>query len=736
MDPAPHLCRVERMQETDAHGSGGPRIQRHAASMPIQGAPAPRRPSARRSAAMRSTVPVYAAFAVCAVVVAAVAVTVAAPAEPPDFQRTAAVASADAEALLAAHDASSLSLALVAGDDVAWAGTFGAVDARATPPTTETLYGIGSVSKIVTTVAVMQLVDAGEVDLDAPVVDYVTDFRMDDPDYPQITVRMLLNHSAGFPGTDYANGFTSTPFTGYAEQMLTQLSQSRLKSMPGTVAVYCNDCFTMAGLLVERVSGMPFTEYVQERVFDPLGMTRSGYPTAPLATGEYAPVILDGRIQPAEYLNLYASGALFSTPGEMARLAAVLLGDGTWRGERVVSPASIEEMGLDQMAGTLDPIASTSFRYGLGWDTVADPGLAAIGARGWGKGGDTMDYHATFLLAPDSDLAVIVTAAGRQVGSGMLSTLAQTILRSAISEIDAVTPTLKPLDPSGPAESTATGEQLAAMAGSYAGAMPIRVEATPEDALAVSVHHGGQWLPEETFTLRTDGLFWRTTEPSRSLQTRTAWGRTYLVVQIPEPEGTFLDATILGEKVSPNPALTDAWRERTERTWVIVSESADSLLWQGDPTLRMADPDDTGHLWVTHAQGATPVDPREGDDMAAMFVQLPAVNGRDMNDLRILARDGEEWVRFGSGTYRPVESIPPLADGEVEVTIGADSAAEWRTVTADTRLDATEGTRWRAYTADGIAIDVAAGAGVLPAGSLVVVFGEAGESITLRAEGV
>ena len=683
---------------------------------------------------MRATFRVYAVFAVCVALVAAVAVTTAVAPKPPDFSRTASIASADADALIAAHDVTSLSLALVAGDDVAWSATFGAVDARATAPTPETLYGIGSVSKVVTTVAVMQLVDAGEVDLDSAVADYITDFRMADPGYTSITVRMLLNHSAGFPGSDYANAFTSAPFTGYAEQMLAQLAQSRLKSTPGSVAVYCNDCFTMAGLLVERVSGMPFIDYVRARVLEPLGMTRSMYPTVPIAPGDFAPVIVDGVVQPAEYLNLYASGALFSTPREMARLAVVLLGDGTWHGEQIISPASIEEMGLDQVSGSLEPIATTGFRYGLGWDTVTDPGLAAIGARGWTKGGDTVDYHATFMLAPDSDVAVVITAAGRQAGSGMLATLAQTVLRNAISEIDGVTHTPATVDITAPAEANATRDQLAAMAGSYAGSYLVRVEATPGRSLAVDAFAGGVWLPSETFTLRSDGLFWRTTEPARSLQTRTAWGRTYLILQVPDEHGIFLDTTILGEKVSPNGALGAAWKERVGRTWVNVTERSESQMWNDNPTLTMADPDGTGYLWVTHAQGSTPVDPRDSEDVGVMFVQLPAVNGRDMNDLRISSRGGEEWVQFGSGTYRPVETILPLAEGEVRIKIGDDSAAEWRSVPGDTRLHSTDTSIWRAYTPEGLAIDVAAGAGVVPAGSLVVVFGKAGETLTLSAE--
>jgi hypothetical protein len=388
-------------------------------------------------------------------------------------------------------------------------------------------------------------------------------------------------------------------------------------------------------------------------------------------------------------------------------------------------------MGRDQIAGTLEPVVVPAFQYGLGWDTVTEPGLAAIGARGWTKGGDTVDYHATFMLAPDHDLAVVILGAGQQIGSSMLGTLAQSILRSAISERDGAP--APPHMPGAPAPAQATAEQLAAIAGQYAGASLTRVEATAEGALTVDAFYGGEWLPSEVFTMRSDGLFWRTTEPSRSLETRTAWGRTYLVMKSPEAHETFMETTIMGEKLAANGVLRPAWQQRLGHTWVIVNERPDSLLWGADPSLTLADPDELGYVWASHAQGSTPLDQRSSDDAATMFVQVPALGGRDMNDLNVFAQGGEEWLRFGAGIYRPVETIPPLGEGDVQIQIGADAAAQWRSVAVDMRLAATGGAIWRAYTPEGQPLEVD-DSGVIPAGTLIAVFGGAGETVTLRAE--
>ena len=89
-------------------------------------------------------------------------------------------------------------------------------------PTDSTMFGIGSVSKMFATISVMKLVDRGVVDLDTPLVTYLPAFRMAAAGYENITVRMLLNHSSGFPGTDSRNMIIRSPVPGYLDQVLTR----------------------------------------------------------------------------------------------------------------------------------------------------------------------------------------------------------------------------------------------------------------------------------------------------------------------------------------------------------------------------------------------------------------------------------------------------------------------------------------------------------------------------------
>ena len=332
---------------------------------------------------------------------------------------------------------SSISVALVDGDRIAWQQGFGYADRVAgTLPVPTTMYGIGSVSKVFAAMAVMTLVDAGRVSLDAPVIRYIPDFTMASPDYRRITVRMLLDHSAGLPGTDYRNWSMDAPFPGYADQLLATLRTERLKTTPGSMSVYCNDCFTLAQILVDRVSGMSYPDYVTSAILAPLGMAHSRYSTAEFVPGTAARVYdpATATMVPQEYLGLYGSGGLFSTPSDMARVASMLMDGGTYAGRRVLSAEAVAEMGRDQTKGSLDPTGLQGFIYGLGWDTVREPGLAKVGVTAWYKSGGTNDYVAGFLVVPGERLAVVIESTEPMDHAIDAETLAQRIALHALAE--------------------------------------------------------------------------------------------------------------------------------------------------------------------------------------------------------------------------------------------------------------------------------------------------------------
>ena len=137
-------------------------------------------------------------------------------------------------------------------------------------------------------------------------------------------------------------------------------------------------------------------------------MKNSTFSLAPLPDGSYAKAYRSGVAQPQEYINVDAAGGIYSTPADMAAFVRMFLNEGMAAGgTRVLSKESVEKMGVDQTVGTFNPVPNKGLAYGLGWDSVAEPGLGQAGVKGWTKNGGTFFYGAQILVAPDEGLAAV-----------------------------------------------------------------------------------------------------------------------------------------------------------------------------------------------------------------------------------------------------------------------------------------------------------------------------------------
>ncbi|MEZ5117477.1 MAG: serine hydrolase domain-containing protein [Candidatus Nanopelagicales bacterium] len=679
------------------------------------------------------------------VVTLAPAVAVAAPAVAPapaasasaatstvSYARTIAAGRAAAQATLEGTGASSISLALADGARIVWRETFGAVNTAGTAPTLDTVYGIGSVSKMLATASVMQLVDAGRVVLDAPVTRYITDFRMADPAYRQITVRMLLNHTAGLPGTDYSNGMSTQPYAGYEDQVLRVLRTARLKTTPGSMSVYCNDCFTLAGIVVSRVSGKPYTQYVHDSIFAPLGMQHSGFVTSLPPADAFAPVLGDDGPAPLEVTNIYASGGAYSTPSDMSRLATMFINGGTFQGRRILSAASVAEMGTDQIKSTLDPSVARWMVYGLGWDTVAELGLAKVGVTGWVKGGDTGDYHAGFTVAPGERLAVTVLGAGTTFSSTAAEALGETILLNALVDRGTLRALPRKVGVATVKAVRPTDAQLRAVSGIYLGqGSTIRVVVNSDRSISLARPTDGEWVANPTkYTLRRDGRFWSTADPASSVRVVYGWDRSYLVVSIPFGYGHYRIDAVTGERVAPSAEPSAAWQARAGHEWLLVSDIPSSMAWNAPASRLEAIPDLPGYLVLN----GVPVDADYSDDLAPMFLVVPNANGRDLNDLEVLRVGGQEWLRQGGSVMRPVDGVPVLVAGANAVPFGDTGYAEWRSVPGAGTVSVSGVSDWAVYSADYERLAAGSGSAdgvAVPTGGLLLLFGPAGTTASV-----
>jgi len=597
------------------------------------------------------------------------------------------------------------------------------------------MYGIGSVSKMLATVATMQLVDAGKVDLDAPFTRYVPSLSMASPACRQITVRMLLDHSSGLPGSTYTNWLTGTYYPGHLQQMMDALAAEQLKTTPGYMSVYCNDGFTLIEALVAAVDGRSYAQYVQDEILMPLGMTHSAFPLTPFTDGTYAKRYVGETARPFEVLNLLASGGLYSTPTDLSRLATMLMQGGTFAGKRLLSAAAIAEMGVNQTTDTYNPAPDEALNYGLGWDTVTQPGLKAVGVTGWMKGGDSVDYHAGFIVAPRARLAVAVLGVA-PLESSTTEALGERILLHALVDQKSIKRMPKPLPSTAPPVKPASAAQLDAMRGYWAGSgMVLRVgdAATGAQTLDVSRLTADGWSPIfPGLKLRRDGRF-HADGSSAGLSTMTAGGRRYLVWESVGGYGHYRTSMLLCQKLAARAPLSPAWQARMGSVWLAVNERPDSAAYtiDGMALLSLGEiPGLPGYVVQTFAQPVLPM----SDTLGAMFLQIPGGGSRDLEDVVIEPHGGQEWLWWGATLYRPEAGVPALPAGTGTVTIGTEGYAEWRALASAGTVTIASGgaTTWYLYDPDDVVLATGttfpATATAPKAGCYLLLFGPPGSS--------
>jgi CubicO group peptidase (beta-lactamase class C family) len=216
--------------------------------------------------------------------------------------------------------------------------------------TTSTVFRIGSISKVFTALAVMQLRDNGKLDLDDPVQDYLPWFTVQqtDPDSPPISVRHLLTHTSGLPGN--APGVSYTTHTGPSRaELIKNLPDVATLYAAGSRSSYSNFGFAILGELVEAISGRPFTEYVEQHILDPLGMSSTDLepdPSMPgLATGYFSRI--PGQVRrPVPFAKNFntPSGDGAASLQDMVSFVSFLMTESAESRGRVLSLAALRDM--------------------------------------------------------------------------------------------------------------------------------------------------------------------------------------------------------------------------------------------------------------------------------------------------------------------------------------------------------------------------------------------------------
>ncbi|HEV3118048.1 MAG TPA: serine hydrolase [Gemmataceae bacterium] len=299
-----------------------------------------------------------------------------------------------------------LSIALVDDQTIVWAKGFGFTDANnKTPATADTVYRVGSVSKLFTDIGIMQLVERGEIDLDAPVTKYLPDFKPANPFGKPITLRQLMSHRAGLV-REPPVGHYFDPTGPTLAQTVESLNRTELIYAPETHTKYSNAGIAVVGYVLERLKGEPFPTYLKHAVLEPLGLQKSRFEPTPSVTKDLSRAIMwtyHGRVfdAPTFSLGMAPAGSMYSTVNDLGRFLSVLFADGKSGAGRVVKPETLEQMWTPQFAKKAEKGG-----FGIGFHLSDLEGCKCVG-----HGGAIYGFATTLEALPGEKLGVVVIAA-------------------------------------------------------------------------------------------------------------------------------------------------------------------------------------------------------------------------------------------------------------------------------------------------------------------------------------
>jgi len=320
-----------------------------------------------------------------------------------------------------------LALAVANRDAVLLQRGYGHADvARGVPMTERTRVVIGSTTKALTALAVMQLVEQGKASLDDEVRTYLPGFRMAQEAARRITLRQILSHSAGLPPTpiDGPAFLFSDDRVDAAQRYVDELAAVDLVWEPGGGWLYANDGYVMAGRVIEEISGLSFEQYMAERVLGPMGLEQASFAEATPPADSALPYDYDRSTSafPSWFPHsraANAAGMLMFTAQEAGRWLRYVLNTGELDGKRVIGAAALAETTRPQVP--LSAAARVAGRqvaesYGLGWMTGDLAGRRLIA-----HGGSAITMGSMFMVLPDEGLGVAVLANSGTEVSGVVA---------------------------------------------------------------------------------------------------------------------------------------------------------------------------------------------------------------------------------------------------------------------------------------------------------------------------
>jgi len=311
------------------------------------------------------------------------------------------------------HRFTGLSVAIVDDQTIVWSKGFGFADKSAEKQATEhTAYRAGSVSKLFTALAVMQLVENGQLDLDAPIRDAVPEFNLKSRfgSVDNITLRNILSHYSGIPSTIQDGMFTDTPDS--YKTVSQRLHRYYAAFPPNTVFAYSNAGYSVAGHAVENSSGIPFSEYVEQSLLQPLEMPHSNFEFN-TSDAQLSKSYWDGEQIEELGLRDIPAGGLVTTVGDLSNLVKMVNANGYFN-KQILSAEALQQMLAAQQ---YDSVYEPEVINGIGWFNFK--GFLSKKYTTVGHTGQTMGHSAAVFIVPDIKLGVVLLANSPSLQGGL-----------------------------------------------------------------------------------------------------------------------------------------------------------------------------------------------------------------------------------------------------------------------------------------------------------------------------
>ncbi|MBT2216841.1 serine hydrolase [Virgibacillus dakarensis] len=637
-----------------------------------------------------------------------------------------------ASELVSKYDVSGIQYAINDNGSITLSDSAGVYDkATNTPVTKETMFGIGSVSKLYVTAATMMLVDANKVDLDKPLTTYIKDFTMADERYKEITPRMLMNHSSGLYGTHYGNSMLfNDNDTKNHDELLVRLQSSRLKSKPGEYSVYCNDGFQLLEILVERVSGLSYTKFLETYISNPLNLSSTKTPLDNFdrqrLAKTYFPTI--DKALPVENANVIGAGGLYSTAEELSTFSEVLTG----KRADILSKKSAKAMqNPEYKKGVWVSDESNNTNYGLGWDAVSLAPFNDYGITALSKGGDTIMYHADLIAIPEYNISIAVLSSG---GSSIYDTIfASNVLLEYLKEKGIIKDIL-PKKTFEPSKQVEMPSDLLSYSGLYG---------TVDSTINIDMNNGAIKLPEleglipaQKYVYTGNGKFKNSDGSAVVSFDKQTNGKTYLKLK------AYLDFPGIGQmdmvtyeyqKLDVNPlndTTKQVWENRNGKKYYGLDEKITSIFYL-DPSVIIRNISvDLDH---GYANGTKIID----ENKAVNAVEIPIMAGRDVFDLNFYKLQQEEYLEIDGFSYISEDAIKPISGKKMSTsTIKPDGHARWYKIDEQSAnqkmtVDAPKSGGFAVYDKEGTIVNFSRASDknsvVLPADGLIVFGGNVGD---------